>query len=191
MRAKLVLGVIILSAAGGCTEKAVDKGTNRSHEPSGPQESKAMTLLTLPDFVVVDRCDAIYRKFGTEDLKDTLAYLGTTVGLEVGGQYVEIAPAEQALIYRRTETFTTSRDEQSIFRLTMVAGTSTDNQQKRKTAEIEISGCPPLNAGKPRIEVSVQIGGIPPTKIRGDVSIWAKETITGTDLMVRKINESK
>lgn len=181
------LGAFVILAVGGCTEKAADTGASRWPDASSVRESKAVKQLTIPDFVLVDRRDETYRKHGTEDLKDTLAYLGVPVGLEVSGQYVEIASVETLLIYRKTEVFTTASDGQQTFRLSLVACASPDNERQRKAVEIEIVGVPPLKAGKPRIEIAVQIGGLPPTTIRGDVIVWAKETTSGTDLLVRVI----
>lgn len=187
MRAELPASLLLVMALGGCAEKMPDAGDRRSSAPARLPEPTAVPKLTIPDFVLVDRSEETHRKYKAEDLRGSLAYLRESVGLEVGGKYIEIAPAETLLIIRVTEVFTVSGDGQRTFRLSLIAGSSTDGKRQRRSAEIEIVGVPQLNGGKARVEVSVQVGGVPPTEVCGDVIIWAKETTSGTDLMVRRV----
>jgi len=144
-------------------------------------------MLILRDFITLDRSDELYRKHNAEGLRDVMAFLGSSLYLEIeGGRLHELIPRETPLGVRRSELFTTTEDRQSAIKLVLVAEDD-ERGQSRKRVRVEILDIPPQPAGFPKIELTLEVGGHKPGPIRDELTIWATDTSNGQRLRVEQL----
>jgi len=97
-----------------------------------------------------------------------------SIGVETGGGvFTKLIPRNTTIPTEKSETFTTSVDNQSFVPIHVLQGEREMSADNRSLARFELTGIPPAPRGVPKIQVTFRVDG------NGILSVEAKDLGTG------------
>jgi molecular chaperone DnaK len=103
-----------------------------------------------------------------------------SLGVETaGGVFTAIIPRNTTIPVRRSQTFTTSLDNQSFVPVHVLQGEREMAQDNKTLAKFELTGIPPAPRGVPQVDVSFDIDS------NGIVKVSARDLGTGREHAIR------
>ncbi len=106
-----------------------------------------------------------------------------SLGIEVSGDTTSvIIPRNTSIPVKKSQTYTTSEDNQAEVVVKVVQGERTTASANKLLGTFSLVGLPPVARGVPKIEVSFDIDA------NGVVHVSAKDLATGKEQQSRKLN---
>lgn len=137
-------------------------------------------VLVFPALPIVDDSEVTLKLRDILELRDKLAVLSESIGIEVAGGVTDNLLTAGALIpVQKLDTFSTVTDGQEELTLTLVRGKSKRVSENQIIGKIGIVGISPAPAGTPRIALLLKV------QRNGDIIVSASEQSTEKPLRLK------
>jgi molecular chaperone DnaK (HSP70) len=160
---------------------ATPSGASRPATTASRERADEAVLL-FPSLPVVDDSEAALKAQGIEELKQTMAVLSESIGIEhPTGTFTPLARAGTIMPVQCTQVLSTVGEGQQEIDCAILRGAGERVSDNRLIGRVRIKGIPPGKAGAPRIELKLR------RQRNGDLLLSARDLASGRPLALRQL----